>query len=162
VLAQGEQAARTDVVLSPGAQLSMASVNKLATCWAWRSLGSLSAVVGAELGRALGAVRVAVGVLEGALAAEARAVFVVVRATLGPPEGRTGANVVGGNVAVGAGRAPAFGARGSLWLVGLWLVGRPQNSSLATKVTAVADMTATTARAAFFSPGPLTITAPNH
>jgi hypothetical protein len=63
VLAQGEQAARTDVVLSPGAQLSMASVNKVAACWAWRSLGSLSAVAGAELGRALGAVRVAAGVL---------------------------------------------------------------------------------------------------
>ena len=118
MLAQGEQAARTDVVLSPGAQLSMASVNKLATCWAWRSLGSLSAVVGAKLAGALGAVRVAAGVLEGALAAAARAVVVVVRATLAPPEGRTGANVVGGNVAVGAGRAPAFGAGGAAWLVG--------------------------------------------
>ena len=121
MLAQGEQAARTDVVLSPGAQLSMASVNKLATCWAWRSLGSLSAVsavVGAELTGALGAVRVAAGVAEGALAAEASAVVVVVLATLGPPEGRTGTNVVGGNVAVGAGRAPAFGAGGAAWLVG--------------------------------------------
>jgi hypothetical protein len=96
----------------------MASVNKLATCWAWRSLGSLSAVVGAKLAGALGAVRVAAGVLEGALAAAARAVVVVVRATLAPPEGRTGANVVGGNVAVGAGRAPAFGAGGAAWLVG--------------------------------------------
>jgi hypothetical protein len=96
----------------------MASVNKLATCWAWRSLGSLSAVVGAELAGALGAVRVAAGVAEGALAAEASAVVVVVLATLGPPEGRTGTNVVGGNVAVGAGRAPAFGAWGPPWLVG--------------------------------------------
>ena len=101
----------------------MASVNKVATCWAWRSLGSLSAVVGAELGRALGAVRVAAGVAEGALAAGARAVVVVVLATLGAPEGRTGTNVVGdnvvgGNVAVGAGRAPAFGAGGAAWLVG--------------------------------------------
>ena len=95
-------------MLSPGAQLSMASVNKLATCWAWRSLGSLSAVVGAELGRAFGAVRVAGCVLEGALAAGATATVVVVLATLGPPEGRTGTNVVGGNVAVGAGRVPAF------------------------------------------------------
>jgi hypothetical protein len=95
----------------------MASVNKLATCWAWRSFGSLSAVVGAELGRALGAVRVAADVLEGALAAGATTT-VVVRATLGPPEGRTGTNVVGGTVAVGAGRAPAFGAGGLLWLVG--------------------------------------------
>jgi zinc transporter ZupT len=118
VLAQGEQAARTDVVLSPGAQLSMASVNNLATCWAWRSLGSLSAVVGAELGRAFGAVRVAGGVLDGALAAAAGAVVVVVLATLGPPAGPTGTDVVGGTVAVGAGRAPAFGAGGAAWLVG--------------------------------------------
>jgi hypothetical protein len=96
----------------------MASVNKLATCWAWRSFGSLSAVVGAELAGTLGAVRVAAGVAEGALAAEASAVVVVVLATLGPPEGRACANVVGGNVAVGAGRAPAFGAGGAAWLVG--------------------------------------------
>jgi len=105
-------------VLSPGAQLSMASVNKLATFWAWRSLGSLSAVVGAELGRAIGAVSVAAGVLDGSSAAAAGAVVVVVLATLGTPEGRTGTDVVGGNVAVGAGRAPAFGAGGAAWLVG--------------------------------------------
>ena len=102
----------------------MASVNNLATCWAWCSLGSLSAVsavsavVGAELTGALGAVRLAAGVLDGSSAAAAGAVVVVVLATLGPPEGRTGTNVVGGNVAVGAGRAPAFGAGGAAWLVG--------------------------------------------
>ncbi len=112
------------MALSPGPQLSMALVNKLATCWAWRSLGSLSAVVGAELGRALGAVRVAGGVLDGALAAAAGAVVAVVLATLGTPEGRTGTDVVGGTVVVGAGRAPAFGG-GPLCLVGPWLVGRP-------------------------------------
>ena len=106
-------------------------MNNLATCWAWCSLGSLSAVsavsavVGAELRRALGAVRVAAGVLEGALAVGAGAVVAVVLATLGTPEGRTGTDVVGGNVAVGAGRAPALGAGGAACLVGLWLVGRP-------------------------------------
>jgi hypothetical protein len=108
----------------------MASVNKLATCWAWRSLRSLTVVLVVELAGALGAVRVAVGVLKGAFAAGAKAIVVVVLSPLGPPEGRTGTDVVGGNVAfgnvaVGAGSAPAFGAGGPLCLVGLWLVGRP-------------------------------------
>lgn len=94
------------MVLSPGAQLSIASVNKLATCWALSSLGSLSAVVGTELAGALGPVRVAAGVLDRALPAGTRTTVVVVVFTLGPAEDGTGANVVGGNM-VGGGRSTA-------------------------------------------------------
>jgi hypothetical protein len=77
----------------------MAPVNDLATWWAWRWLVSLSAVAGAKLAGALGAVGVAAGEL--ALAAGTGPTVVVVPFTLARPE-EAGANVVGGNVVGGS------------------------------------------------------------